>query len=142
MNIAKLANAAIAQINRDIDLRYFRNMGIVANEDGDAVLTYAPPKRIMAQVQQPSPSKNVQAQEITENTTTRKVWLFNWRDAENHPRGFWRPLSRSGDYLQFPDDTFWLITSSEEDYQAEGWQSVVCTLTIEPPTELLEAANA
>lgn len=140
MNVAQIANNAITAVNKNTDVRYFKNNGIKTDDDGNAVLSYSAPIDITCQIQQQKSIANVHVQNgATINTNVRKLWLFNFPDVENQPRGMWRPTASSGDYVQFPDGTFWLITAVDENYIQEGWQSVTCTLTIEPPEAIKNA---
>lgn len=133
MNLHKIVRGAISSVTADETVSLWRSKGRTAEEfetddEGNQVLSYEVIRDQRAQIQPESDSSLYFSGNVAQNSVTRRCYLFADEPMGKRPFTNYRPLARSGDYVERNDGTAWLVTAVTDDYGAQGWVSVRLTL--------------
>ncbi|WP_443894650.1 hypothetical protein [Parasutterella excrementihominis] len=95
---------------------------------------YAPAETIRGNFQSEGDSALDHANLAGQNTIIRKLYLYASNDRKTRPWAQYRPLARTGDYIEDSKGGYWLITAVLEDFSDAGWECVRCTFEQTPIT--------
>lgn len=132
LNLHKIARAAITYNHADEWVELVRSLG-QRNVKGSMKAVYDLPEPVLAQVQSASDEGLNHADRYGFNSASRRLWMNVAGDREGQPSGVNRRLARTGDFIRFPDDSWWLVTSVPDDLSGTGWISITCTRQTTPP---------
>ncbi|MFG6371613.1 MAG: hypothetical protein K1W12_07555 [Turicimonas muris] len=127
LNLHNIVRGAINRNFPDQKLKLFRSIG-QENVNGIITAIHEPPIEIKGNFQSEGDTALAHANLAGQNSIIRKLYLYaddNWK---TKPYGLFRPLARTGDYVQDEANNFWLVTSVLEDFSHVGWESLRCTM--------------
>lgn len=127
LNLHKIVRGAINFNFADQRLKIFRSLG-QENINGVITAIYEPPETILGNFQSEGDTALAHAELAGQNTIIRKLYLSAPPDWKTKPYSLFRPLARTGDFLQDEDGNWWLVTSVLEDFSHAGWESLRCTM--------------
>lgn len=133
MNLHKIVRGAISSVTADETVTVWRSKSrteheFETDEEGNQILSYEAIRDQRAQIQPESDSALYFSGNVAQNSVTRRCYLFADKPMDKRTFTNYRPLARSGDYIERRDGTAWLVTAVMDDYGAEGWVSVRMTL--------------
>lgn len=131
LNLHAIVRSAINANYQDAKLKIYRSLG-QQNVNGLVTAAYAPAEDIEGNFQSESDAALDHAELAGQNTIIRKLYLFACDDRKTRPWSIYRPLARSGDYIEDSYGGLWLITAVLEDFSSAGWESVRCTFQQTP----------
>lgn len=133
LNLHDIVRSAITQNYADAELKIYRSIG-QENVGGVVTAFYAPAETILGNFQSEGDAALDHANLAGQNTIIRKLYLYASDDREARPWAEYRPLARSGDYIEDSKGGYWLITAVSEDFSDAGWECVRCTFQQTPVT--------
>lgn len=131
LNLHDIVRRAINQNYADAKLKIYRSIG-QENVSGIMTAFYAPAETIRGNFQSEGDSALDHANLAGQNTIIRRLYLFASSDQKQRPWAIYRPLARSGDYVEDSKGGQWLITAVIEDFSDAGWEAVRCTFQTTP----------
>lgn len=133
MNLHKIVRGAITSNLEDEPFTLYRSVGQVNNDEGVCVSGYAPGITIKGNFQPEGDAALHFSNMSAQNTIIRKLYVYATEDRETRPWSLYRPLSRTGDYIQDKRDDYWLVLAVTEDYSNVGWECLRVQLQQVPP---------
>lgn len=131
LNLHDIVRRAINQNYADAKLKIYRSIG-QENENGVMSAFYAPAENILGNFQSEGDAALDHANLAGQNTIIRKLYLYASNDRKTRPWAQYRPLARTGDYIEDSKGGYWLITAVIEDFSDAGWEAVRCTFQTTP----------
>ena len=122
LNLHDIVRSAITQNYADAELKIYRSLG-QENVSGVVTALYAPAEGDAA-----LDHANLAGQ----NTIIRKLYLYSSDDRKTRPWSVYRPLARTGDYIEDSKGGIWIISAVLEDFSDAGWECVRCTFQQTP----------
>lgn len=139
MNLHKIVRGAIESNYPDDTLTLYRSVGQVNNDEGVCVSGYAPGITIKGNFQSDSDASLHFSGLSAQNTIIRKLYVYATEDRETRPWSLYRPLSRTGDYIQDKRGDYWLVLAVTEDYSNVGWECLRVQLQqVRPELNIIE----
>ena len=129
MNLHRIVRCVITSVHPDEHVMVYHSIG-QKNVRGKITTVYSYPISVMAQIQ-PSADALRHTEDAGRTTNDAKGWFY--ADTSLPTIGIDRNLSRTGDFVQRSDGTWWLVTSVDQDYASDGWVAVTLTQQIDPP---------
>lgn len=133
LNLHDIVRRAINQNYADAKLKIYRSIG-QENVSGIMTAFYAPAETIRGNFQSEGDAALDHANLAGQNTIIRKLYLYASSDRKTRPWAQYRPLARTGDYIEDSKGGYWLITAVLEDFSDAGWECVRCTFEQTPIT--------
>ena len=130
LNLHSIVRGAITAVNADETVTLYQAQGQV-NEYGLVRALYSEPQSVQAQVQNATSADLAHLNNMSQSAEAMRFYLY--ADASFPPAGLIRPFVRTGDMIQRDDGTWWLVTSTPDDFARAGWVCVVGTLQEYPP---------
>jgi hypothetical protein len=121
LNLSAVAGAYVSAINPWIIGAVKVSTGSTVAADGSVAPNFSTFPNQRFQVQPLSPGEIRQAEFLNLQGVMRSVWM------NGNIEGLDRPAGKGGDLLLFNSST-WLVTMPSEQWDANGWTHVVCTL--------------
>lgn len=136
LNLHQIVRGAVNFNNADQPFTLFRSLGTFSRDPSTMmnVPDVAAGVSLLGQIQSVGADQIVQSERITFNTTVRKVYLYSTASPSSRPWSAWRPLARTGDYLQDANNLYWFVDAVLEDFSDSGWVCLQCILQTTPPT--------
>jgi len=139
MNLHKIVSGAIGSVNRNEIIDVYRNTG-TTNNKGKIVATYSHSQQ-SAQIQAPTESDLKLSEKLASAEHRIKVYT------DSHIGTINRIEKSAGDLIKRSDGSYWLVVGVKDDYNAEGWQCLLCVLQTKAPAiviteEVTANANA
>lgn len=131
LNLHAIVRQSINANYADETFKLYRSVG-QKNVGGIVQAYYAPAEEIQGNFQSEGDSALDHANLAGQNTIIRRLYLFASSDQKQRPWAIYRPLARSGDYVEDSKGGQWLITAVIEDFSDAGWEAVRCTLQTTP----------
>lgn len=133
LNLHAIVRQAINANYADETFKLYRSVG-QKNVGGIVQAYYAPAEEIQGNLQSEGDSALDHANLAGQNTIIRKLYLYASNDRKTRPWAQYRPLARTGDYIEDSKGGYWLITAVLEDFSDAGWECVRCTFEQTPIT--------
>lgn len=139
MNLHKIVRGAIESNYPDDTLTLYRSVGQVNNDEGICVAGYAPGITIKGNFQPEGDAALHFSNMSAQNSIIRKLYVYATEDRETRPWSLYRPLSRTGDYIQDKRGDYWLVLAVTEDYSNVGWECLRVQLQqVRPELNIIE----
>lgn len=136
LNLHAIVRSAITCNNADQPFTYYRSLGTFTRDPATMqnVPNVATGQTVMGQIQTLSADAIVQSEQVTFGATVRRLYLYAPASPQTRPWALWRPLARSGDYVQDSDGNYWYVDAVLEDFSSSGWVSLQVILQTVVPT--------
>ncbi len=131
LNLHDIVRSAITQNYADAELKIYRSLG-QENVSGVVTALYAPAEPIRGNFQSEGDAALDHANLAGQNTIIRKLYLYSSDDRKTRPWSVYRPLARTGDYIEDSKGGIWIISAVLEDFSDAGWECVRCTFQQTP----------
>ena len=133
MNLHDIVRRTITAVADDRDCLLFRSTGKTDTTDrGVRTQIFSAAVPIRAQFQSLGADRIEMRDRLLEVSTVRRVYLYADGNPKSRPWAMWRPLARSGDYIQDDRCNFWLVDAVLEDFSEQGWVSVQAIMQTVP----------
>lgn len=139
LNLRAIVGPVISSVHPDIQCTLYRSLGQSRLPDGTAAPTYLEGVEVKCQVQTERADELALAERVSDSEISRRFYLCSDMTDVKRVSSLNRELTRSGDFLQvatteawFPG-TWWLITTTLEDFTRSGWVNVRGVLQTVPP---------
>lgn len=139
LNLHQIVRGVVTFNNADRPLMLFRSVGTFSRdpETMENVPNVMNGELVFGQMQSMSADEIVQSERVSFSTTIRKVYLRTPSGKRTRAWGMWRPLSRTGDYLQDEGGNFWYVDAVLEDFSESGWVALQAILQTTKPHLLI-----
>ena len=139
MNLHNIVRGAIQSNLPDEEFTLYRSLGQVNNDEGICVSGYASGITIKGNFQPEGDAALNFSGLSAQNTIIRKLYVYATEDRETRPWSLYRPLSRTGDYIQDKRGDYWLVLAVTEDYSNVGWECLRVQLQqVRPELNIIE----
>lgn len=133
MNLHGLVRGAIGAVHADETLTLYRQTGKrTRNADLEVVPEFYAGETVKGQIQPLGAESIVQTERINQSSTVRRCYLYADKTPKGRPRGLFRQLGRSGDYLTDKYGQQWYVDAVLEDFSQSGWVSLQIILQQTP----------
>ena len=139
MNLHNIVRGAIQSNLPDEEFTLYRSIGQVNNDEGIMTASYSQGETIKGNFQSDSDAALHFSNMSAQNTIIRKLYVYATEDRETRPWSLYRPLSRTGDYIQDKRGDYWLVLAVTEDYSNVGWECLRVQLQqVRPELNIIE----
>ncbi|MBQ2175132.1 MAG: hypothetical protein II453_08740 [Alphaproteobacteria bacterium] len=139
MNLHNIVRGAIQSNLPDEEFTLYRSLGQVNNDEGIMTASYSQGETIKGNFQSDSDAALHFSNMSAQNTIIRKLYVYATEDRETRPWSLYRPLSRTGDYIQDKRGDYWLVLAVTEDYSNVGWECLRVQLQqVRPELNIIE----
>ena len=139
MNLHNIVRGAIQSNLPDEEFTLYRSLGQVNNDEGIMTASYSQGETIKGNFQSDSDAALHFSNMSAQNTIIRKLYVYATEDRETRPWSLYRPLSRTGDYIQDKRGDYWLVLAVTEDYSNVGWECLRVQLQqVSPELNIIE----
>ena len=116
MNLHRIANAAVRNVNPNEFITLFKALGQV-NEKGIIKPKYLAPEVMEAQVQDDADSSLQHTDTVNQTGHVKRFYVNKYTDDNVLvPQSLMRQKERTGDIILRSDGTYWLVTQVLEDF--------------------------
>lgn len=139
MNLHNIVRGPIQAVTKDVEATLYVMSGKQQVQPrGDKLPVYYPGVAVKIQVQSLSSDAIQHLESIEIATTVRRMYLYATDDLKSRPWAAWRPLGRTGDYVQDDKGVWYRVDAVLEDFSREGWVSLQATMMTTPVSLILE----
>lgn len=139
MNLHNIVRGAIQSNLPDEEFTLYRSIGQVNDDEGIMTASYSQGETIKGNFQSDSDASLHFSGLSAQNTIIRKLYVYATEDRETRPWSLYRPLSRTGDYIQDKRGDYWLVLAVTEDYSNVGWECLRVQLQqVSPELNIIE----
>lgn len=137
LNLHNIVRGAITANYPDATFTLYRSIG-QKNVHGIKTSAYVQVDAVKGNFQSEGDATLNFAEKAGQNSIVRKLYLFADADNSLRPWSLFRPLSRSGDYIQDKTGVYWFVESVIEDYSDVGWVSLRCIMQQTKPNLVID----
>ncbi len=131
LNLHHIVRGAITCNYADEEFSLYRSAG-QETERGIVRAWYRPPERVLGNFQSEGDAALDHADMAGKNTIIRRLYLYSPKSRKARPWSVYRPLARSGDYIETARGEFWMVLAVLEDFSDAGWECLRCQLQTTP----------
>ena len=144
LNLHAIVRGAITFNNADQTFTLFRSLGTFSRDPAtmETVPDVSSGVTVQGQIQSIGSDSIVQTERVTFESTVRRLYLYAPSSPKARPWTMWRPLARSGDYVQDAKGYFLYVYAVLEDFSSSGWVSLQVILqTVTPNLNFGDGTN-
>lgn len=127
INLHSVVRATINTVHDDEAVQIYHSAGQI-NIKGEVSPAYFAPAPFIAQIQSEGGDTLTHNDNYEQAAQRRKFYL---RADVTRPAALIRQMARGGDLIKRADGSWWLITSTVEDFSAVGWVCVIAVRQVE-----------